>query len=405
MVRKTAKKHLAKLKVYPLPERIIVSKQVREGRKNWVALGKVKNGHLKQLRIVEELIACRERELIRAYFGTVRVTHGFGMARRAKHNVRRGPCILFIVSKKWVEGCPNVVVDEKNRIPDFLLTFSSGKPIAVPTDVLCGTKLSELKPQVASIIVYPPNNVPAARGVVNCIVNVAGKLYALGCRHVFGDTEFCGLGPPNLGQGISPNTQLLLVGNGPIGVVTSIVGQMYPNTKQYSLDAAFAEVIDPVALSSAMSGLNITGYAKSFDEIPTIEPVFFFGQNQNNGGIQVANHFAIQVDVFIPGTLAEGGNSFTYTFIGSDGQIWHEYLVVWSFTGVGTSLGDSGGVYLDKNGKLLGMNIIGGDMSVDSTSQSVGVMVPAWDLFDSTKYGLPRNTNISLVTTMNDNNA
>lgn len=234
-------------------------KRLEDAKAAWKSLGAEKNGKIKQMCILSELVETRGKELRQAYESVVGVAYGY---RTKKGRLKQVPSITFTVSEKYPDDSKKLT--EKNRIPDFLFTYctvrNEHRLCAIPTDVEDMSVYKDVTPQSGRgyIIVKSSNPDKAAKGTLTCAIRIInpkkdnnekeeGKLYVMSCLHVLGMAqEFY----PNFASNVKVfhgNEEQL------IGRFSKHCGYI-EDDYSFSFDVALAEVDNKSALDHAIPG-------------------------------------------------------------------------------------------------------------------------------------------------------
>lgn len=318
--------------------------------------------HDKQMTLVDELVDTRTAELCKAHADVVAVKSGYGTKRNkrtGRTRVSRTPCVTFVVKKKWRSQR-----DEKDdrALPKLLFTYCTvdreRKLCGIPTDVECASDYSAVRPQVRQIVVKKSGIVPEL-GAIACAVMRTGspdKLYALSCRHVFSMTTKLHPAHATFATVHVDSSRNVKI----VARVRSLRGKL---TNGRSFDAQLAEVENRAELRRALQGLSVSSFAVRRNQFPRSYVIRAPGVNIT----------ASKID-FVP--------NWEIVYETPTGNLLHvsHTLLVESLVALGATKGGySGSPVVTRDGKmLLGMHIAGGDTRA--------FMIPAWQLFDVTKY-------------------
>lgn len=315
------------------------------------------------MQLTRELVETRRAEITRAYMDVISVSVGYRLRRDENGTRRVEPevCVILVVKKKWKPGSRGV---RARRVPGHFFAYWTigGRRVlcAVPTDVEDGFRLGQIRPQRQIEAIAPAETSLTTAGVIACAIIRDGDdaVYVIGCRHVFGMALI--LDPVK-----HHAAQIKLVGQDTVlGLATPIAGRLC-NGPDYSFDSQLSRVLDANLLSTALDGVKPAGRALSWDDIRQGIDYWILTPH---GPVQA--HFA-----------AVHTEPIVYTSQLND--VRHFQLARFHLPKEATIDGDSGSPVMTEQagGKLVGMHIVGngGDLSL---------VIPAWQLFHATWYGI-----------------
>jgi hypothetical protein len=248
---------------------------------------------------------------------------------------------------------------------------------AVPTDVECATSYYAVRAHARAGIVVTDDLTPPIRGELGQVTcklrlsrpNTTTEVFALSCRHVFGRSE---LFHPDVPTGL----RVAMTGDVAIATTTGLFGELHDVDNAPSLGASFdaqlASIDDMAALDRLLAGARIRGSASGIDDIPDDYVI-----HTPRGKVSAAK-IGPRFDT----------PPLKYPTPRGDIEVVHG-LVVESHADVES--GDSGSPVVSAGGMLLGMHIAGNE------DESIGYMIPAWELFNPHNWGLSAKNRMMLA--------
>lgn len=259
--RKEGKRSLSGASISPSFRR---SETLNEAIDSWQALSK-----REQLATAIEAVATRAEEWKKLYPGVVSLGAGRKLRGRGAGTLTDEVGIAFVVKKKWPRKLANSAKYKDRKIPAFIASHATvqgtRRLCAIPTDVIDRKIYSKVRPHNRYIVTgRAPTEVV---GVVCCAVTVPGRdgrVYALGCHHVFALSDKLWPAPQNVdmrgpadvtpqgGGTFTLNNAGTSFAN--LSDVTGSIGWDSSHSWVEVFDAALAEVTDSAAFSPTVTG-------------------------------------------------------------------------------------------------------------------------------------------------------
>lgn len=317
-----------------------------------------------QMELVEELVATRRGEIVRAYADVISVSEGHrvtGDAATGSRRVEPEVCVTVVVKKKWRKDAPG---PPGRRVPEYLFAYwgAGGQRTlcAVRTDVADGQRLGRIRPQGQ---IRAEADGQRVNGVVACAItrdDDTDTVFAIGCRHVFG-----------MGLVLDPAEHYaaeirLVADGGEVGRATPLAGRL-GNGPELSFDSHLARVLEHDTLRTALDGILPAVPVREGD----LRSDVVYWMHTPHGVLRVQYVGPYRDRVWYADHLPD---------------IRHAELARFQVLAASTVKGDSGApVTTDSDGgALVGMHIAGN--SGDS------LVIPAWQLLDASRYDLSGET-------------
>jgi hypothetical protein len=310
-----------------------------------------------QRKLAQEIAITRRADLIRAHVDVIGVNAGYRVRRNAANRPEIQPevCVTLLVKQKKQKARVPVA----RRVPEVLLAYWTVGDrrvlCAVPTDVEDAKPLRAIRP-LTRVEANAPGQPESAPGVIACAVQMAGRIYAISCRHVFGMA--LRPNPPALDA-----SEISLAGEAqPVARATEHAGALERGL-EFSFDSQLAEVTDAERLRPVLRRVRYISRARGWDDLEGGGAAWIL---TGRGPIlaRYARQHTMPVD---------------YTDDLED--IRHEVVAFFHTPAGSPQPGDSGSPIMtaQDGGKLLGM-LIAGDQ------ETFALAIPAWQLLHPTRY-------------------